>query len=64
MLYLAIAAVICTAIASAAYVYPKAMFLALQGEVVARQEAREAELSESLLAGMNETGVPDSGSYI
>ena len=63
MIYISIAVVLATLIGSVAYVWPKVAFLALQGQVLTQQQAKESELTD-LFAEMNKTGVEDSGTYI
>lgn len=61
MIYISIAIVLATLIASAAYVWPKVVFLALQGKMATQQQEREDSIAEMLRASQdNATGTDDA----
>lgn len=60
MVALAIAIVVATAIASAAYVAPKLLFLSLQAKVLETSAVQADQGPEP----WEQTGVADAGSYI
>lgn len=59
--WIALAIVVATAIASAAYVAPKLLFLSLQAKVL---ETSAVQADQGPTQPWEQTGVADAGSYI